>query len=392
MIFTPSMSKLFQLDPSLTFNTTTEKVPGKLYFAGEYAILEAGHSAILFAVNQYLTCKVSLTHFPLHGKITTTLKDLVPLNYKRDAKDGTINFNGETDPQKAQALTKDWAYVIEAIQIIEHLIQELGRPLQDYRIDYTSDLIAEDGSKYGLGSSAAVTVSTIKALLTFYGICPRDPLTIFKLAAIALMRAGSNGSMGDVASITYGHWVYYESLDREWLKNELAQQTSIESLLVKDWPKLKIEYLPNIPNLKLLVGWTQKGASTQNLVADLKQLVVNNNAAYQDFLTSSKKCVYSMKSAFLDADIMQIQVEMANYRHLLLKLSKHYPINIETERLKRLIEIAQAYQFEGKSSGAGGGDCGIAIGEKTLKSKLLTDEWKRSDIIPLDLEVAPKQF
>ncbi|SQC68686.1 phosphomevalonate kinase [Listeria fleischmannii subsp. fleischmannii] len=34
------------------------KVPGKLYIAGEYAVVESGHTAILTAVDRYITLTI----------------------------------------------------------------------------------------------------------------------------------------------------------------------------------------------------------------------------------------------------------------------------------------------------------------------------------------------
>ena len=36
----------------------TEKAPGKLYIAGEYAVVENGYPAILVALDQFVTCTI----------------------------------------------------------------------------------------------------------------------------------------------------------------------------------------------------------------------------------------------------------------------------------------------------------------------------------------------
>ena len=36
----------------------TEKAPGKLYIAGEYAVVENGYPAILVALDQFVTCSI----------------------------------------------------------------------------------------------------------------------------------------------------------------------------------------------------------------------------------------------------------------------------------------------------------------------------------------------
>ena len=36
----------------------TEKAPGKLYIAGEYAVVENGYPAVLVALDQFVTCTI----------------------------------------------------------------------------------------------------------------------------------------------------------------------------------------------------------------------------------------------------------------------------------------------------------------------------------------------
>ena len=40
------------------FKLITEKAPGKLYIAGEYAIVEPGNNAVLVAINQFVTASL----------------------------------------------------------------------------------------------------------------------------------------------------------------------------------------------------------------------------------------------------------------------------------------------------------------------------------------------
>lgn len=399
MIFTPSMATLFALIPEHNFNQHTVKVPGKLYITGEYAILEPGHSAILIAVDQYLTAQISLSQSPFTGRLSSDLAGMPPLQYQRSSHNKKVlpleNDLEDTthDAETSRSLLYTWRYVLAAVDVVEQLVQELKRPLQDYELNFVSDLASSDGQKYGFGSSGAVTVATIRAMLNFYGLAAKNPATIFKLAAIALTNAKSNGSFGDVAAITLGSWVYYQSFDRDWLTQQLHLDGSLADLLLVDWPYLLLENIPPVNQLSLLIGWTQSPASTDDLVDYLRQQMNEQNAAdYQAFLDKSKASVERMYLAFKDANIVQIQEELANYRHLLLKLSKQFNLTIETPELEQLVELSHAYQFEAKSSGAGGGDCGIAIGHRRQKVRLLVDRWRKTGIIPLDIKVAPLQY
>ena len=48
-------------------------------------------------------------------------------------------------------------------------------------------------------------------------------------------------------------------------------------------------------------------------------------------------------------------------RKLLVGLSSLTGVTIETPALKKLCDLAETYRGAAKSSGAGGGDCGIVI-------------------------------
>ena len=64
----------------------------------------------------------------------------------------------------------------------------------------TSELDNSNGRKYGLGSSGAVTVATVKALNLYYQM-EMDRLTQFKIAALAHLAVQGNGSCGDIAAL-----------------------------------------------------------------------------------------------------------------------------------------------------------------------------------------------
>ena len=90
--------------------------------------------------------------------------------------------------------------------------------MEFYHLKIDSELDSPDGKKYGLGSSAAVTVATIKALSEFYEL-NLSKEHLFKLASIAHLNVQGNGSLGDIAASVYGGWIAYHSFDKECLKS-----------------------------------------------------------------------------------------------------------------------------------------------------------------------------
>ncbi|MEU1548279.1 hypothetical protein [Nocardia sp. NPDC005745] len=86
--------------------------------------------------------------------------------------------------------------------------------------------MTEDGHKLGLGSSAAVTVATVDALAVFYQ--PHlDRTDRYRLAMLASLTVGPNGSGGDIAASTWGGWVAYCSPDRNRVR-DLARGRSVD--------------------------------------------------------------------------------------------------------------------------------------------------------------------
>ncbi|MCW6680450.1 phosphomevalonate kinase [Aerococcaceae bacterium NML160702] len=358
-------------------HTYTARIPGKLFVAGEYAILEAGNPAILFAVNQYLSCRVATNSVANTIELSSDLPELTPLQFKRN----------EPIPTHAQ-----WRYVLSAIQVVEDLITTWQQPLRCYQLHFATELIDEHGAKYGFGSSGAVTVATIKALFYFYGIEIQSPETLFKLAAIALTRMGTTGSLADIAVNCYGGWVFYRSLDRQWLAKQLASHVPIETLLTCAWPRLTIESLATPTNLQIHIGWTTSPASTDQHVQSFHTQKEKHPALYQQFIKDSADAVHRMKSAFDQQDVAQLQQALTDARHLLLTLDQAYNLSIETPALKHLINLAEQHGFVAKSSGAGGGDCGIAFGYQSQNNAPLLQAWREAGIIPLSLGIAPSQI
>lgn len=372
---------LLEIDSEQAFVTQTVSTPGKLYIAGEYAVLEPGQAAILVALDAYLSCTVSLSSNHLSGTLQSTTIQNEPFNYTRST-------HNQPGLMPSAMWPKHWAYVLSAIETVERLLVELNLPLQNYHIEYETDLEAENGRKYGLGSSGAVTVSTIRALLRFYGYSA-NPLIIYKLAAIASLKVSTKGSFGDLAASAYGGWIYYQSPDRQWLAEQITATPSLTQLLAKDWPQLAISHLTVPHSVDLVIGWTDAPASTDELVHRYQQHRDTESEIYQQFLVNSQATVQQLAQDLENGDVALIQKGIAKARHLLRKMTRHWQLPLETNHLTQLIEIAQSYQYEAKSSGAGGGDCGIAIGSAYSNRQGLIDSWKVANIIPLPYQVSP---
>ncbi|MEJ7226025.1 phosphomevalonate kinase, partial [Staphylococcus caprae] len=79
------------------------------------------------------------------------------------------------------------------------------------------------------------------------------------------------------------------------------------------------------------------------------------------FLDSSHQCVENLIHAFKTNNIKGVQKMIRQNRLIIRQMDNQASVDIETEKLKHLCDIAEQHGGAAKTSGAGGGDCGIAI-------------------------------
>lgn len=351
----------------------TEKAPGKLYIAGEYAVLEQNCPAIIVALNQFVRVSISAAVGNtgiIHSK-----------QYSQDS----IHWRRQGNKMVIDNRDNPFEYILAAIRFTEQYLLENGTSLKVYDLHVNSDLDSKDGPKYGLGSSAAVTVATVKAILAFYGIERKHDL-VYKLAAISHYSVQGNGSAGDIAASVYGGWLAYQTFDKDWLKHELATK-KLSDVLTEAWPGLQVQLLTPPEGMELVIGWSQKPASTSRLVDETNAQKENFQQEYEAFLTNSRQCVLKMIAGFKQHNISLIQEQIRVNRKLLAHFAKLNHIAIEIPRLTELIEIAEKFGFAAKTSGAGNGDCGIVITNHNGKIADLKAEWLKAGILPLDFHV-----
>ncbi|WP_422119376.1 type 2 isopentenyl-diphosphate Delta-isomerase [Gardnerella sp. DNF00354] len=386
-----------------------------------------------------------------YGKITSESKNYKPLYWKRgifgrefildekDAEDTNMSAKDSTDacdlPAEKSPATSDeqnqdsqikklkkiYSYVFSAMQVVDNFARETkevknvlldeGNPaINLYNLRIESDLDdKKTGKKYGLGSSAAVTVAAVRALCKWYGLTLTTP-ELCKLAIIASSLVKKSGSGGDVAASTYSGWVMYRAYNREWLEAEIEMiesgDSSLHKLLRKKWPRFEVKRLKVGAGLRLLVGWTGSPASSAELVGSVKagvesgDLTAHNPAktsaktyvkTYEDFCVQSEKCVQKIANALENGNIDALLSGFAQNRALLKDLGEITGTLIETPKLTRLIEVADNVGLPAKTSGAGGGDCGIAIARAEdfdAVSARIEEEWRNNGIEALGLKVA----
>ena len=352
----------------------TARAPGKLFIAGEYAVVTPGEPSVLVAVDRYLTAR--LTESRGVGSIHSPEYGQVPLTWTRSG-DG-VTIDREHHP---------YDYVLATITVAEQLRAELGLPPRFFDLRIDSGLDDVTGRKFGLGSSAAVTVATARAIDEFYGF-GLTRMDLFRLALLATIRVSPAASGADVAASTFGGWIGYRSPDRAALL-ERSSAEPISELLRDDaaWDGLEIVRLPPPTGLRLLVGWTGSPASTERLVDEITRHAEAGDVDFPAFLLDSRACVSELWDALVAGDDERTTAAVAAARRLLQRLGSGAGVDIETARLSALCDTAEAVGAVGKSSGAGGGDCGIVLAPATADVASLLRSWEAHDIRHLTISV-----
>lgn len=355
--------------------TYVVKVPGKLMIAGEYAVTEPNQSSIVVAVDRYITANI------MTSKINQlTLPQLGLDHVTWDIESGIVNFPSED---------KRLRFIENAFHVVYQYLHERDISIKAFHLAVTSELDDPSGKKYGLGSSAAIVVAVVTTMLKLHDSEKGkvNPETIFKLAAIAHFKTQGNGSCADIAASTYGGWLHYTAFPANWLIEQVHNVKSISTLVASKWPMLHIESISPPTALHFCVGWTGESAATAPMVAHVQQFCNENPEAYHNFLTESSLAVKRIVTGFYQNDSDMVLDGMKDNRFTLLKIAKLAHVIIETPELERLANLAEQYG-SGKSSGAGGGDCGIAFVKEKSQVEKLNLAWNKAAIQSLNLKAS----
>ena len=312
------------------------KTCGKLYWVGEYAILKPGQLALIKAIPIYMRAEIAFSDsYRIYSDMFDFAVDLTP--------------------------NPDYSLIQETIALMNDFLADHGQTLRPFSLEIHGKMERE-GKKFGLGSSGSVVVLVIKALLALYNLSIDQDL-LFKLASAVLLKRGDNGSMGDIACIVAEDLVLYQSFDRQKVAAWL-EEGNLATVLERDWG-FSISQVQPALECDFLVGWTKEVAVSSDMVQQIKQNIDQN------FLSSSKVTVATLVEALEQGKAEKIIEQVEKASQLLEGLSA----DIYTPSLRQLKEASQGLQAVAKSSGAGGGDCGIALSFDAQSTETLKNRW-----------------
>lgn len=191
----------------------------------------------------------------------------------------------------------------------------------------------------GLGSSSAVTVATFKAL----GILFDKKMSLnelFQMSYRVNLLIQGVGSGFDIAAATYGETLEY-----------VMGGKVIEPLHIKSLP--------------LVVGYSGQKADTPFYIRRVAEAFKSKKMEMEKIFMSIQTLVESAKKGLQTGDLPEVGRCMNENQRLLVQLG------VSTPKLDYMVASAiKAGAYGAKLSGAGGGDCMIA----------LVDEAKRQDV------------
>ena len=314
---------------------------GKLYLAGEYAVLTPGYGAVIQFIPIYLSATIQESRsYQLVSDLFGYQVDLTP--------------------------NKDYALIQETIQLMEKWLKDQGIAPKPFDLHLRGTL-GEERKKYGIGSSGSVVLLVIKAMAALYEL-DLNPDLLFRLATVVLVQRGDNGSMGDLACIAFEDLIYYQSFDRAWLHEVLTSQP-LSQVLDLDWDYQICSIQPAISYV-FLVGWTKEPAISSDLIRQVK------GAINEVFLKESQSAVKILEKGLREGNKKEIETSIKRADKNLKSLN---PL-IYTPALKELQEATESLSACAKSSGAGGGDCGIALIFDPVETQTLIERWKEKNI------------
>ncbi len=260
----------------------------------------------------------------------------------------TVSAPGKLMLFGEHAVVYGYPSIVTAIS--ERLFVTEGTPVGDTRfIDAAINLWGDPkvvklsaksafSGKYGLGSSSAVSVAALKLLRP-----DASNKEIFDAAYKIVLDIQGVASGFDVAAAAFGGTTYY-------IKNK-----TIEPLAIKDMP--------------LVVGYTGVKADTKTLIAEVSAKRAKEPAKIERIFAAIANIVEEAKKKMLEGDWERVG--------RLMDFNQEYlrDLGVSSEKLETLILAAKgAGAWGAKLSGAGGGDCMIALHPDGVQGKLAVEK------------------
>jgi len=335
----------------------TLSAPGKLFLAGEYAVLWGGVGRVLAVgprvrafVRQRADRKVHL--LLAEGRLSG---DATPLG---------VRWEREPPPP--------FHFVARTIDLALRALAIDGPGLS---LAFEPSRVI-DGHKLGLGSSARACVLAAEACRTGWGAT----FDALKLALVAHASAqGGKGSGADVAACFAGELVRYERAEVAELL--VASNKGGFGGVLDASPPVDL-WRVNPPRLPMLSVFSGQSASTPSLISAVERTISPADRAR--FVLQSDRLGSSLEEAAARGDFTGTQAACTELQTLLFSLGP-----TRTEAIERILALATAAGCTGKQSGAGGGDGCLIFAPDLATRDALRGTFEARGLRAIDVDVEP---
>ncbi len=373
---------------------TNARAPGKILWLGGYSVLERPNVSYVTSVTAYVNAHI-------HENYGSNV-DLAAPQLNRRAN-GTIDLaSGRISAEVPEELV----LMKTAAEVAARYVASLGIGLRGFRVTANNDspfsytITAGKIAKSGLGSSAAVAVATIGAILKAFGADSKENDALHKLAQTAhSIATGKVGSGFDVAAATYGSVIYarYTAEIVQSLPADYSNQQLLE-LVKKEWD-YSIEPFSMPEGLRLsFANFTGESMTTTKAVGSVSDFKKRDPDAYSKLMeeinAENVKAIAALKAVSKgDAGAYdEFGLAFDAGRAMTKRLGESSGVSIEPDDCTALIDESKSNgAFVAKLPGAGGKDAIAALSRDADSKGRLERFWRgRSELKIQDISIGTR--
>ena len=321
--------------------------PGKIFLSGEYFVLD-GALATIMSTKQ---------------RVKVTIEDQIDVDniFYCSVIDQCFPFNVNNSYQ-VNWLDEDPG---EFGLFLELSITNMRVKPTNTFFAIDSDDLYFQGTKIGLGSSAAISVAVLNAINNFYGLKLSEYDLINHSMELHKLHQGKNGSGLDIISS------HADSNLIECSKNMLSQY----KWNALDWPK----------NLIIKGVITSQHSSTSSMIEKYNIAKQDNSQNFKSLYSKMTQILKEFSEAWHQGNSSDILNLLKQQNILIKQLDHDFDLGIYTQEHNKILDLAESIDLFYKPSGAGGGDLGVIISDDALKMKKFSNELSNMNHYVIDL-------